>query len=211
MAKFSNLDKYCLWEMANTQIKVDDQDTQQALYEGEYRGQAQRYHISLGDLIVTLFSKIDELYTYGDMFVSDKSLFEYLQKQFYAYFFTANTGNEDLVRNVLEEIINAWRLKGTIAFFHWIIWKIFGWQVLYVKSLHSTVLKWSLPGRTLYAPGAAIEDIEVLYDPAEMAEDLIVIVVDVFSDTAYTEKKATLESLVHKWGHGVSFEYNNIP
>ena len=82
MAKFSNLDKYCLWEMANTQIKVDDQDTQQALYEGEYRGQAQRYHISLGDLIVTLFSKIDELYTYGDMFVSDKSLFEYLQKQY---------------------------------------------------------------------------------------------------------------------------------
>lgn len=208
---FSQIDKYCLWNLMNDSIKINDAETTQFSYEGENRGQTQRFDITAGDMLEDLFELIESSFYSQDGSVTSFSMLQYLQRAFNATFVEYDVAYEDTIREVLEEIFYAWRFKGTRAFLHWVIWKAFGWQLLEMYSVANMALLLNVSTSRLYASTATPADLRVLYDHSLLGSEVFNLVIDVFSDVDYLDKKATLERLIEEWTLPCDFVYRNTP
>ena len=209
---FSNLSKYVLWELAPKAVQAKDEETTQALYESEQRGQTQRFLIGLGDIVVELFNKIESSFNYGNPSTTSQDLLKFLQRKFYANHIEVTGATEARIREFVAEIVTAWRFKGTQAFLHWIIWKVFDWKLVQAISLASEVLITSVNNSYFYDPSLPEEQQKVLYEPLLMTpEDKLTLVIDVFGDAYFPYKKDTLERLIDEWSYPTSFIYLNVP
>lgn len=211
---FSNLKETSIWDImtyTNEHIEVGDSNTTQAVYDGEERGQTQRYLISNGKIIIDLFDKIEELFSLRDVEESSLSILNSELKTFSALFFEATASNRRLIEYFLDEIVNAYRLKGTESFMRWIIWKVFNWKLRSALTLASSVLRTTTFSSFLYDPALSYEENKVLYDPSLMTpDDKTILVVDVFYDRDFLDKKDTFENLAPKWGYISDFIYKHV-
>jgi len=208
---FTQFDKYSLWDLATDAVKTRDADTTQLEYEGEDRGQTQRFLIVLGSMLVDLFEKIESSFSSGDSQVVDFEILFYIQRKFFARYLQHAAGKEDLIREFLSEIINAWKLKGTYPFMYWIIWKVFGWEVLGSISAADAFTLSSI-GSFLFDPDIVVGDHKILYDYEQMGTvGSSALTVDVFFDADFAEKYPVLENLTQEWGLGFIFSYVNTP
>lgn len=203
---FDLLTKYSVWDMMPDPIKENDLDTTQFLYEAENRGQTQRYLVVVGQLIKELFTKIEELQDWG---TSDHQQSEFLDKivKLYGMLFF-EVGVTDLVkRELLDEIVWFWKLKGTVASLKWITYKVFGWKVIKSTSIEDLI-------QYIYDPTGTVPD-GFLYDDTEIAAgqkflyssklmdwSLVALTIDVLSDPSsdYAEKKTIFARLYEMWG-----------
>lgn len=209
---FDNLSEHSLWDMATKAVQVQDTGTTQMLYDGEYRGQTQRYMITAGRLIKDLFDDIELAFSYNDFATSPVENLKYLQRKINAGFLHAEESAEveAKVRHMLEEIQNAWKLKGTAAFMHWIIWLVFGWRVLGSYS-SSSIFKWNESVSLVYMYGISRPRLRRIYNPEVSGiGGMVVIEIDVFHDPQYLAKVELLESLKDDWFVPATFSYVNF-
>jgi len=208
---FNNVTEEVLWDILPPTIKARDVDTTQANYNGKDRGQTERFLIGLGDLMTTFFTKIEESFDSRDMFILDQSLLHHLQYEFHCSYIDPEV-DEDAARIILENIIQAWRLKGTNKFLKWIIKKVFGWDVTDTKTLATSVLFTNNINGLLCIPEDGINGNKLLYDQDFMSpESTIFIYIDVDFDADFTDKSATLEQLLLEWAADASVTYINTP
>lgn len=209
---FTNVNKYVLWDLAAEAVKIRDQDTPSALYEGELRGQTERYLIAAGDLINDLFDKIERLNYWKDPYKMDNDQLYFLQRELYAEFINVDGYTRDLVVNMLDEMVGAWRLKGTLSFLKWIVWKVFGWEVQEVITLSSETLVTNVLYSSLYDPDLPLVDQKKLYSTEDISNTgRTIIAIDVFDDVDFLYKRALLEELMLSWLYVTFFWYFNTP
>jgi len=197
---FFNINKYILWDLIISHVKMVDTETSQMMYDGELRGQTERFTIAAGDLLDEFFKFIDGLFTIQDVQNIESSMLKYMQ-YFFGVSFTSNVEvAENVIREMLAEIISAWRLKGTKAFLHWIIWKVFGWKVVDVLSHHDY---FKLNVSRIYKEG--VSGIARLMVPL----GIHLLVIDVFEDITFEEKRVVLERLMRGWAVDSQYIYIN--
>ena len=209
---FKNLSEFTIWNFFAEQIKSLDENTPKKVYKNEERGQTQRYAIAIGDIIIDLFNQIEKLFDYGNIDKVESKFLEYFQRKYFISYIENNPVNEKLIRNMIDEVISAWRLKGIINFLYWIIYKVFGWELTETITLASQVLITNSYKSFLYDPSLSLSEQKVLYDPSLFTpEDKITLVIDVFSDSLFYDKKKILERLIDNWSYPVIFQYKNTP
>lgn len=209
---FTNVSKYTLWDLATEAIKVRDRDTTNTLYEGELRGQTERYLIAAGDLINDLFNKIERLYYWKDPYKMEDAQLYYLQRELFAEFINVDTYTKDSVVNMLDEMITGWRLKGTLYFLRWIIQKVFGWEASEIITLYSETLVTNVYKSFLYDPDLPLFDQKKLYSSESISTTgRTIIVIDVFNDVNFIYKKTLLEEFMLSWLYITLFWYDNTP
>jgi hypothetical protein len=210
---FNNLNEHSIWEMATKAVQVQDSGTAQMVYDGEYRGQTQRYMITAGRLVKDLFDDIELAFSYNDFATSPVANLKYLQRKINAGFLHAEDPDptiEPKVRHMLEEIQNAWKLKGTAAFMHWIIWLVFGWRVL-GSYASSSIFHWNESISLTYYYGVSRPRLRRIYDPAVSGiGGMVVIEIDVFHDPQFVAKVELLEALKDDWFVPATFSYVNF-
>jgi hypothetical protein len=211
---FSNITKYCLWDLATEAVKYRDQETTQMEYEGEDRGQTQRYMVAAGLLVEEFFGGIEDMYSWGspeDTTVTLTQL-QYLQRLIGMNFLAADSGNEKLVREILAESFNAWRMKGTFNFLHWIIYKVFGWHLISYSTVWGTCFRLYPLEDILYDETLTGYEYKKLYNNLSYPSGLsFILTIDVFSDANFLTKKAVLERLLVEWTHSCVTAYINTP
>lgn len=205
---FKNVNKFILWDLIPGYVELEDQATLQLLYEGEERGQAQRFLIANGDLIVALFTKIEESFSAYDPWATTVKMLSFLQRQ---YNVTLDETNELLLREFLEESITAWKLKGTRHFLHYMIWKIFGWEVTGMFS-RGVLLKTNIANSVLYDNSKPFRDQALLFSKEFFGTSIFgKLQIDVFFDSQFSLKSPVLEKLMRGWCYPIDIVYNNTP
>jgi len=206
---FVKMSKYTLWDLATSATKNKDRNTAQLLYDGEERGQTQRFMITAGNLIEDLFNFIDNLFFVQDAHATETNMLQYIQDHFGAMFVSDLNNNGALIREVLAEIIPSWTYKGTKGFLHWIIWKAFGWQLTDIISNLTNVIFYNLPGHLTYNPGGPTP--RVIYNDAITWWATLKLFIDVFYDPDFELKRVVLESLIKRWTLPAIFSYIHTP
>lgn len=209
---FTNISKYTIWDLTAEMVKVKDRDTQQFLYEGSRRGQTERFMIVVGDLIKEMFDKIELGFSSRNPAYAPYNVLEYLQKEFFGDYVALSESAEKLVRNFLEEAPWAWRLKGTAPFLHWILWKVFGWELLYLISFKSMVIRLNNRMGYIYDSDKDEIDQKILYDNESMyPEGRTTLAIDVFFDPSFDSKRELLLRLINEWTYASDFSFVNTP
>lgn len=214
---FSNINRDFLWALTTEATKVGDLDTAQKVVDGVKRGQSERFFMVLSDMVAEMFSDIEGGYYFLDPYTAkfdpaDKTagMIPILLRRYNLQFAELSSSNIATIRNVLDEIFNAWRLKGTDAFINWILGKFFGWKLKGTISLASSVLRCSVNGCTLYDPDKSWEEQMVLYDETQLTpDDKTTSVIDVKNDTDFWLKKDSFEKLMEDWGYPRVYKYVN--
>lgn len=214
---FSNVNRDLLWALTTEATKVRDLDTTQRVVDGVKRGQSERFFMVLGELVTEMFSDIEGGYYILDPYAAkfDSSdvtdgMIPVLLRRYGLQFAELSDSNIAMIRNVLDEIFNAWRLKGTDAFINWILGKFFGWKLKGTITLASSVLRCSVNGCTLYDQDKPWEAQMVLYDETQLTpDDKTTSVVDVKNDVDFWIKKDSFEKLMADWGYPRVFKYIN--
>lgn len=207
---FASLTKYCLWDLMSTEVKLQDNATEQVTYDGELRGETQRYLISAGMLVKDMFEKIESAFAYHDPRETNEEWLDVFLRTHAAAWKPA-ADDVATAREILAEIRNAYRMKGTRAFVHWVVYKVFGWHVRGIFSYNS-LLYTNRRQSKLYDPTKSLQDQQYLY-----GEDMFTIlapyqlVVDVVFDPDFLEKKEVFEELIQLWTLPVHIEYTNTP
>jgi hypothetical protein len=208
---FSNITEEILWELTPELIKNRDRTTSQLMYNGKLRGQTERFMIVLGDLAKVFFDDIVGLFSYKDSLVVDSEFLVYLQRELKAQFQKIELGTELDVRDVLFEIITAWRLKGVLVFLRWIVYKVYNWEVINIFTLDSQVLKYSVLSSFLYDSTKEEDEQKLLYSADLMVEDKLSIIIDVKLDPDFLEKKESFEAILPDWMPDSNVFYINTP
>ena len=205
---FDNVNKYVLWDLTTEAVRNTDQNTPQMEYEGEDRGQNQRFLITCGELVVTLFGIVENSYQVFDPRYTTTEMLFYLQRELGVQY--VDDSSEALLREMLEEMHIAWSLRGTKAFLHWIIGKVFGWLV---KDVYSTskLLHTNRANSKLYELGLPLREQEILFDKGLYGTPLGSMTIDVDFDADYLEKKDVLEQLMDRWTFPLILNYINTP
>ena len=210
--KFTNLDRYSVWDRMARHVHIEDEKTPKLLIDGEERGQSQRYLGIPGDIILELFDKIEESFSWGQVSVTELALLEFLQRRFDARFLKVDVVNEPVIRDMIDEIMSAWRLKATFSFLYWIIYKVFGWRLEQAITQASQVLITNSQNSFLFDDTIPTGDNKVLYDPALFTpDDKTTLVIDVFADVNFLVKRESLERLATRWSYPAFYQYINTP
>lgn len=221
---FDNLQRSCLWDMLSDNLKVlDSTTTKRGVLRKpddsgyfiddsqlEKKGQTERYMLVIGEVVKDFFNDIERLHKWGGIDGDAYSLLPILQRRSEVECIKLSEDTERLVRHVLEEAPHAWRLKGTKAFLHWIIWKVFNWQLKDYATFASKVFKASVSTDVTFSPELDVNSLRLYYDPIQLEPmDRTVLSVDVFFDSDFEEKKALLEDLLKKWAYPCTMRYLN--
>jgi len=198
---FTNITEGILWELTSDAVKKLDSTTTQFLSQGE----TERFMHVVGDTIVSLFNEIDSSYNVEDPYETKDSMLNFLMRSNDARWFTSGDAETNTkIRTVLVELISAWRLKGTKAFLHWVIYKVFGWTVTDIHS-YSTLLYTNISSSTLYNPELTPAEQALMYGE-ELFDSLnpytLVIeapLADWDVDILDPDKKEVLERLLTYW------------
>ncbi len=212
LVRFTGVQKYTIWDLMSDNTKIEDEKTTQLNIDGENRGQTQRYLGAIGQLVKELFDKIDESFRFGLADQTSFDFLEFLQRATASRYIEVTAGNEALIRDFQAEIITAWKLKGTQLFLFWIIYKVFGWRLVNILTLASEVLITNSSTSFLYTDDLPPEENKVLFDPGLFTpDDKMSLIIDVFLDAQFLEKKVTLESLLDIWSYPAFPIYLNTP
>jgi hypothetical protein len=210
---FDNINEHSLWDLTAQGVKSQDMSTTQMLYDGVNRGQTERYMIIVGRLLEDLFETIELAFTYNDPMTTPVDNLKFLQKRYIANFLDASidANTEARVRYILEEIISAWKLKGSKGFIHWILWTVFGWQLIEIHSRNS-IFFLNDPLCVTYYPGLVKAKTKRLMAPTYIkAGGEVEMVIDVFNDAQFTAKSELLDSLKDDWFIPTTFIFENQP
>ena len=208
---FDNADKHLLWKLSPDSVKTADITTKQMVYEGVERGQSERYMIAVGMLLEDLFFKVRDSYDSRDMFKTPDAFLFYLQNEFRVRYLEV-TGNEKLVRYMLENIFIGWMGKGSKRFLIWFTEVLFGWGLDVIRAFGDDVFITTSFGSRLYDPNIRVDNNKILFFlTAGGSLHGIEIEVDVRSDPDFLEKKEIFEGLLLEWTYVVDIEYINTP
>lgn len=209
---FTNVGRYSVWDTMARHVHAEDEKTPQLEVDGERRGQTQRYLGVVGDVLKELFDKVEESFSWGQVSVTELALLEFLQRRFDARFIKIDVVNEPVIREMLDEIVSAWRLKATFSFLYWMIYKVFGWRLEQAITQASQVLITNSQNSFLYDDTLSEMENKVLYDPALFTpDDKTTLVIDVFADPDFLVKKESLERLARRWSYPAFYQYVNTP
>ena len=214
---FENVSKSILWDVTPDAVKTRDAETKQMLVDSVQRGQTERFLMSCGSLVTELFSDIEKGFYASDPLMvdfdpakPDEGMLPVLMRRYNIRFADLSADNVATIRNILDEIIHAWRLKGTDAFLYWILGKLFGWRLRSTITLASSVLRCSVNGCTLYDPDISWEEQMILYDETQLTpDDKTTTVIDVQHDPDFWIKKDLLETMMLDWGYPRVFQFIN--
>ena len=214
---FDNVNRSILWDVTPAGVKTRDADTPQLTIDSEKRGQTERFLLACGSLVDELFSDIEKGFHASDPLLVDfnpsdvsAGMVPALLKRYNLQFVDLSEDNIATIRNVLDEIFHAWRLKGTDAFMYWILGKLFGWRLRNTVTLASSVLRCSVNGCTLYDPDLLWEEQMILYDETQLTpDDKTTTVIDVLHDPEFWIKKDLLEKMMTDWGYPRTFQFIN--
>ncbi len=209
---FTNLGRYSVWDTMARHVHAEDEKTPQLDRDGENRGQSQRYLGVVGDIVNELFNKVEESFSWGQVSVTELALLEFLQRRFDARFLKVDVVNEPVIREMLDEIVSAWRLKATFSFLYWMIYKVFGWRLEQAITQASQVIITNSQNSFLFDDTIPVPDNKVIYDPALFTpDDKTTLVINVFADPNFLVKKESLERLASRWSYPAFYQYVNTP
>lgn len=202
---FNNVTEEILWEQAPSSLKIKDTLTSQREYNGVERGQTERYLIALGRGVTDLFGQISSLFVIDDASELTNDKIDALLEKRGITFLKTTDENRDLIIHILDNLNEAYRLKGTELFYKWIVHKFFGWVVLRAYSLESLYLVLNKYDSTLYDNGDYNTQL-YLFDNESIISNKIIIIVDQ-SDPLFLKKKGLLLELAKSWAMNIEFEF----
>jgi hypothetical protein len=204
---FDLVDENILWSLQPDAIKIKDSATTQMLYNGELRGQTQRYMIVVGRLIKDFFDKVEDLYSWGNIKTHSSLFLDNLLLLYYLNFFGTSI-TDAAKKEILDEAVWFWKLKGTVLALRWITWKVFNWEVDKITTLTDLIMFTCdvdsfLPGSSsvLYDNSKTLDDSRVLYSGRLINWSDWGITVDVNHDADFAAKKIIYERLCDLWGY----------
>lgn len=209
---FSQFTKYSLWNMQSDTIKIKDADTTQLMYEGEYRGQTQRFMIVIGSMLLDFFEKVESIFDWGNIAAHPDAFLDRLLALYNMDVFSG-AASVGVKREILDEIITFWKMRGVYLALRWITYKAFGWEVTSVVSLEDLILETNISGSTLYNSSLPLEDNRVLFSSRLIDWPEQIVEVDVKDDADFWTKKIVFERLCDIWGYtNISLiSYVNFP
>jgi len=210
---FDNITEQSLWDITAQGVKSQDTGTPQMLYDGVNRGQTERYMILVGRLIEDLFNTIELAFTYNDPMTTPADNLKFLQERVMANFLdaTVDDDHEARVRYILEEMISAWKLKGSKGFIHWILWTVFGWKLVEINSRNS-IFFLNNPLCVTYYPGLPRQKTKRILAPIYLKPGgEVEMIIDVFFDAQFTAKSELLNILKDDWFIPTTFIFENQP
>lgn len=210
---FDNLDEGILWKFHPSTLKVSDTATKQMFYEGEFRGQTERFLYVIGRLIKQVFTDIDSIYTADDPERTKSDYLLILQKIYAGNYFDIDTPeDENNLKDFLNSIIYAWKLKGTEGFLRWIIFKLFEWELMFIETAANLVFRLGIYTSLLYTPERLDDAQSILFDPNRfLPVTKTGVVIDVKEDPDYEAKKGVLLALSLDWVYISRYKFINLP
>jgi hypothetical protein len=125
---FDNFSNTYLWDITKINTKDADTETPKMEWEGEERGQTERFMIGLSRLLKNHYNRIEELFEINDFHRIPSKYYD-LKLRSMGLTFIPTDLTQEKKREIIKNYPIVKRTLGTRAFVEWMVWMILGWEV----------------------------------------------------------------------------------